>query len=294
MNCDRPTLALPNATYALRTALLAVGVRPDDDVLLSALDWPAGRAAAHSIGANPVQVEPDPATLTISATAAAAARTPRTRAVIATHLFGICADIPALRDAVGHDLPLVGDAAQAFGATLDALPSGALGDIAVYSFGPGKTIDAGELAVLTARDDELLDQAVRHSQHPVRQLLRGLEPIADGLIGRPAPLSALLAAFKLHRWPARCTEVRNAEEIVQRRLSDSGQRCLAAAPRRAGAPGCIAIMADSPESLISLEADYVLHKVALQSLVPRPRDLDWLEPLLGRVRLLQLSAGTPS
>ena len=71
----RPALLLPSATYALRAGLQVLGVRAGDEVLCAAIDWPAGFAAATSLGAVPVGVAADPATLTVDPAAAAKART---------------------------------------------------------------------------------------------------------------------------------------------------------------------------------------------------------------------------
>ena len=165
-----------------------------------------GLAAIASLGAVPVGVAMDPTTLTLDPAAAAKARTRRTRAVIACHLHGICADIPALRGL----LPGVGileDAAQAFGCRLDGLPAGSLGDVAVFSLGPGKLIDAAEGGVLACGDAGTHRAAMGLACHPLRQLVAGM-PDADpwALAMRPHPMTAVLALDALAGWspgPAR-------------------------------------------------------------------------------------------
>ncbi len=196
----RPVLLMPSATYALRVGLQVIGVQPGDEVLCGAIDWPSGFAAITSLGAVPVGVVMDPATLTLDPAAASKARTTRTRAVIACHLHGICADIPALRWA----LPGVGileDAAQAFGCRLDGLLAGSLGDVAVFSLGPGKPIDAAEGGVLVCGDTGTYRAALGLACHPLRQLLAGI-PDADprALAMRPHPMTAVLALDALAGW----------------------------------------------------------------------------------------------
>src|SRR5262249_5830126 len=146
----RPALLLPSATYALRVALQALGVRTGDEVICPVIDWLAAFAAITSLGATPVLAAVAPQTITSDPLAAARAPTSPTRAVIACHLHGICADILPLR----RHLPGIGiceDASQAFGACLDGRRAGTLGDVAVLSLGPGKHIDAGEGGILLCR-----------------------------------------------------------------------------------------------------------------------------------------------
>jgi DegT/DnrJ/EryC1/StrS aminotransferase family len=207
----RPVLLMPSATYALRVGLQVIGVQPGDEVLCGAIDWPSGLAAIASLGAIPVCVAMDPATLTVDPIAAAKARTGRTRAVIACHLHGICADIPALRSL----LPGVGileDAAQAFGSRLDGLPAGSLGDVAVLSLGPGKPIDAAEGGVLVCGSTRTYRTAVGLACHPLRQLLAGIaDADPQALAMRPHPMTAVLALDALARWspePARRAHAR--------------------------------------------------------------------------------------
>ena len=198
----RPALLLPSATYALRVALQVLEVGPGDEVLCAAVDWPAGLAAVVSLGAIPVTVAVDPGTLTMDPAAAAKARTGRSRAAIACHLHGICADIPALRDAL-PGVGIVEDAAQAFDCALDGGLAGTLGDLAVLSLGPGKPLDAGEGGVLLCADDAVYTTAVGLACHPLRQLLMGVRAAPpDALAMRPHPRTAVLALHALAGWSA--------------------------------------------------------------------------------------------
>jgi dTDP-4-amino-4,6-dideoxygalactose transaminase len=207
---NRPALLLPSATYALRAGLQTLGVRAGDEVICPVIDWPAAVAAITSLGATPVPVMVDPQTMTIGAGAAAGARTARTRAVVACHLHGICADVPALR----RLLPGIGiceDASQAFGARLGGYLAGTLADVAVLSLGPGKQIDAGEGGVLLCRTAGLYQRAVRAACHPLRNLLmgvRGTEPLA--LVMRPHPMAAVLALHELAEWSPQPAQAANA------------------------------------------------------------------------------------
>lgn len=194
----RPALLMPSATYALWVALRVFGVRPGDEVLIPQYDWTSSLAVVLALGAKPVVVPVDPNTLTIDPEEAAARRTARTRAAIATHLFGIPADIPALQKALPW-VPIIEDCAQApVGSTLDGHPVGALGDASLFSYGPGKSTDVGELGALVLRNDELRERAVLQSAHPIRQQMSGIStPLLTGLSIRPHPLAAVLLCTAL-------------------------------------------------------------------------------------------------
>jgi hypothetical protein len=243
---DRPTLLLPSATYALRVGLQALGVGPGDEVVCGAVDWPAGLAAAASLGARPVGVAMDPETLTLDPVAAAKALTSRTRAVIACHLHGVCADIPALR-ALLPGVAVVEDAAQAFGCTLDGHPAGTLGDAAVLSLGPGKQIDAGEGGVLICGDAATYEAAVGLACHPLRHLVAGL-PEADpsSLSLRPHPMTAVLALHALAEWsPERAGAAHAATCGVL--TADPRARILGDVSRHTSTGARVPVLLDTPD-----------------------------------------------
>lgn len=207
----RPALLVPSATYALRAGLQVLGVRAGDEVICPIIDWPAAFAAITSLGAAPVPVTVDPRTATIDPAAAARARTGRTRAVIACHLHGICADVPALR----RNLPGIGiceDASQAFGACLDGRRAGTLGDVAVLSLGPAKPVDAGEGGILLCRTATLHKRAIAVTCHPLRNLLAGTMRTDPRVLAmRPHPMAAVLALHQLAAWsPVPAGEARAA------------------------------------------------------------------------------------
>lgn len=241
----RPALLLPSATYALRVALQAVGVGPADEVLCSVLDWPSSLAAAASLGAVPVCVAVNPATLTIDPAAAAAAATSRTRAVIACHLHGICADVPALRAAV-PGAAVIEDAAQAFGAALDGRLAGTLGDLAVLSLGPGKQLDAGEGGVLLCAGSRVHAAAVAVACHPLRHLLADVRDAPlDALAMRPHPMSAVLALHALATWSPEAAA--RAQAAVREAVTAvPGVRALGDPHRHRTAGGTVAVLLDNP------------------------------------------------
>lgn len=146
-----------NGLEALHLILRAMDIGPGDEVIVPANTYIASWLGVSYAGATPVPVEPEPATFNLDATRVEAAITPRTRAIMAVHLYGQCADMAALRAiADRHGLKLIEDAAQAHGARQGERRAGALGDAAGFSFYPGKNLGAlGDAGAVTTDDAEL-------------------------------------------------------------------------------------------------------------------------------------------
>lgn len=132
-----------SGTSALHLALLAVGVGPGDEVITVAHTFVATVAAIRYVGARPVFVDIDPATCTMGPSKLEAAITPRTKVILPVHLYGQCADMdPILDIARRHNLIVLEDAAQAHGAQYRGRRAGSMGDLACFSFYPGKNLGA--------------------------------------------------------------------------------------------------------------------------------------------------------
>jgi dTDP-4-amino-4,6-dideoxygalactose transaminase len=116
-------------------------------------------------GATPVFVDVERESFNLSPSAVAAAVSPRTRAVIPVHLFGLCADVPAIRNAVPKGVYMVEDAACAAGAERHGACAGGLGDIGCFSFHPRKIITTGEGGMLTTNDPRWAAEAERLRNH---------------------------------------------------------------------------------------------------------------------------------
>ena len=155
--CDTShAVGLNSGTSALHLALLAAGVGPGDEVITTAFTFVATVAAIEYTGARAVLVDVDPATLTIDPVRIEEAISARTKAIIPVHLYGQPADMnPILELARAHHLTVIEDAAQAHAAEYMGKRVGSIGDIACFSFYPGKNLgaagDGG--AVTTNRDD---------------------------------------------------------------------------------------------------------------------------------------------
>jgi dTDP-4-amino-4,6-dideoxygalactose transaminase len=148
-------LATTSCTTALHLALAALRIGPGDEVIVPSFTWIATANAVLYCGATPVLCDVDPATNNIDPASVAAKLTPRTKAVIPVHLFGLCADIDGLRAVLPPEVKIVEDAACASGASYKGTPAGGLGDLACFSFHPRKSITTGEGGMLTTNDAAL-------------------------------------------------------------------------------------------------------------------------------------------
>ena len=156
MHGCRHAIAVVNGTVALRIALLAAGIRAEDEVIVPPYTFVATATAVVEANAIPVFADIDLDTFNLSPAAVAAAITPRTKAIIPVHFAGQVADMDALmRLASARGLLVLEDAAHAHGATYRDRSAGSLGHIATFSFQSSKNLTAGEGGIITTNDDEL-------------------------------------------------------------------------------------------------------------------------------------------
>ena len=153
----RHCVGVANGLDALQLILRGHGIGAGDEVIVPSHTFIATWLAVSQCGARVVPVEPVEATGNIDAARVRVAVTPRTRAIIAVHQYGQCADMAALRAIADEcDLRLIEDAAQAHGARLRGRRAGSFGDAAGFSFYPGKNLGAlGDGGAVTTNDDQL-------------------------------------------------------------------------------------------------------------------------------------------
>ena len=154
-------IGVASGTDALTLALRACGVGPGDEVIVPAFTFLATAGAVIAAGARPVFADSEPQTLNIDPESAKSLVTPRTRAIIAVHLYGgAAALVPLVKLASYHGLPLIEDNAQSLGASLDGKKLGSFGACAATSFYPSKNLGAYGDAGMILSDSEQIAQRI--------------------------------------------------------------------------------------------------------------------------------------
>jgi perosamine synthetase len=156
-------VAVSSGTAALHLAVLTLGLEPGDEVLVPAYTFPATANVVALAGLRPVLVDVDPETMNVDPARIEVG--PRTKAILAVHLFGRPARIEEL-----PDLPLIEDAAGALGARRRGRACGSLGAMGCLSFHPRKIVTTGEGGAVTTNDDEIADAVRRLRNHGWRSL----------------------------------------------------------------------------------------------------------------------------
>jgi len=227
-------IAVSSGTDAILLALMALDIKPGDEVVTPTYSFFATAAAVERVGARPVLVDIDPATFNIDVAQTVAALTPKTKAIIPVHLFGLCADLDPIVDAASRaGIPVVEDAAQAIGSTYKSRPAGAIGALGCFSFFPSKNLGAfGDAGLVTTNDDTLARRA---------RLLRthGMEPkYYHHLVGANFRMDAIQAAVLRVKAPhlAAWTEGRRANAARYRSLFSA-----------AGLDGIVTLPAEPPD-----------------------------------------------
>jgi dTDP-4-amino-4,6-dideoxygalactose transaminase len=162
-------IGVASGTDALTLALRAAGVAAGDEVILPTFTFVATGSAVSALGAKPVFADIDPKTFNVHPDEVARRISPRTRAILVVHLYGLAANMDPIQDmAKRHGIPVVEDNAQAIGALYKGKPTGALGDIACISFYPTKNLgaygDAGMIVTDSGETDTRLRTLRNHGQ----------------------------------------------------------------------------------------------------------------------------------
>ncbi len=150
-------IGVSSGTDALLVALMAIDIRPEDEVITTPYSFFATAGAVWRVGARPVFVDIDPETYNIDPAKIEAAITDRSRAIIPVHLYGQMADMDAIMEvARRHGLVVIEDAAQAIGSEYRSRRAGSIGDMSCFSFFPSKNLGGfGDGGMVTTNDPEL-------------------------------------------------------------------------------------------------------------------------------------------
>lgn len=213
-------VAVNSGTSALHLALLAAGIGPGCEVITTPHTFVATVAAILYTGARPVFADIDPVSMTIDPQAVARAISPATKAIIPVHLYGQCADMdPILEMARERGVTVIEDACQAHGASYKGRMAGSMGDMACFSFYPGKNLGAyGEGGMVTTGNPDfvrtlrmLRDWGAERKYHHV---LKGFNFRMEGLQGA-------ILRVKLRHLPAWTESRRAVAAVYDRLLADS-------------------------------------------------------------------------
>lgn len=192
-------IATSNGTTALHLALEALRLGPGDEVIVPSLTFVATANVVTYVGATPVFVDVEADTWCIDPLCVERALTPRTRAVIAVHLYGHPANMDALRAVIGtRDIALIEDAAEAHGARHRGHRVGSVGDIGVFSFYGNKIITTGEGGIILTEDARLAERCSFLRDHAMSPTRRYWHPEV-GFNYRITNLQAALGLAQLRR-----------------------------------------------------------------------------------------------
>ncbi len=203
----RHTLATTSCTAALHLATMALNLGPGDEVIVPAFTWVTSAYSAEYVGAKAVFADIDPRTFNIDPKSLEAAITPRTKAVIAVHLFGLSAPMDeVIAIATKHGLAVIEDAACAIGTSYRGRPVGAIGDIGCFSFHPRKVVTTGEGGAVTTQNDAIA-KAVRSLRN------HGASGLPDATVEPHGPWS--MAVFNRLGFNLRLSDIQAAVGIAQ-------------------------------------------------------------------------------
>lgn len=198
-------IAVSNCTTALHLALVALGVGPGDEVIVPAFTWVSTANAVMYCGATPVFIDVDPLTYNIDTGKLKSRLTKRTKAIIPVHLFGLCADVDAVKR-LAPGIPIVEDGACAAGSAMNGRAAGSLGDIGCFSFHPRKSVTTGEGGMLTTNNDDLAEKLNRLRNH-------GASVSEEQRHKGPRPY--ILPEFDMVGYNYRMTDLQGAIGVVQ-------------------------------------------------------------------------------
>jgi perosamine synthetase len=202
-------IATSSCTGALHMGLAALNIGRGDEVILADTNWIATAAPITYLGATPVFVDILPDTWCIDPDLAEAAISPRTKAIIAVHLYGNLCEIDRLIS-VGerHGIPVIEDAAEAIGSRWREKHAGTMGKFGVFSFHGTKTITTGEGGMFITDDPELYEKVLVLSNHG--RAASQIKMFRPGLVGFKYKMSNLEAAIG-------CAQIERIDELIARK-----------------------------------------------------------------------------
>lgn len=200
-------IATTSCTTALHLALVALGIGPGDEVIVPSFTWIATANTVEYMGARPVFCDINRDTYNISVKGIEALISPRTKAIIPVHLFGLCADMDKIMAICKrHKLNIIEDAACAVGASIHGKRAGSFGDIGCFSFHPRKIVTTGEGGMCTTNDKKLAKILISLRNH-------GASVSEEERCSGDKPY--IMPDFKILGYNYRMTDLQGAMGLVQ-------------------------------------------------------------------------------
>lgn len=217
------TSAMSSATTGLHIALKALGVGVGDEVVIPAFSFPATANVVEQLGATPIMVDVLEGTWNMSPSHVERVISPKTKAIMPVHAFGLLADMGRLKSIADQaGIPLVEDAACALGARSELGYAGTIGDIGVFSFHPRKTITTGEGGAVLTNSEEIHDAIQVLRSHGSKRGPLYLEFVDAGFNYRMSDIQAAVGVIQMQK-------LDNLLK-VRRRMADLYSKALAEVP----------------------------------------------------------------
>jgi len=222
-------VAVNSGTAALHTALLTIGVKTGDEVILPSFTFISTAEAVALTGARPVFVDINPQTYNVDPEKIEEAVAPKTRAIIPVDLYGLSAEMKAIRElAEKHGLAVIEDAAQAHGATYLGKPPGCFADLTCWSFYASKNMTTGEGGMITTNGEEWAETMRFIRSHGEK------EEYVSSMLGhnyRMPEMEAALGIVQLQKLPAFVEKRRRNARFLTKKLSEVERLQLPVEPR---------------------------------------------------------------
>jgi perosamine synthetase len=214
-------IATSSCTGALHMGLAALGVGPGDEVIIADTNWIASAAPIVHLGAKPVFVDVLPDSWCIDPDQVEAAITPRTRAIMAVHIYGNLCDMDRLLE-LGrrHGLPVIEDAAEAIGSVYRGARAGSIGAFGAFSFHGTKTVTTGEGGMFVTNDADLYERVLTLSNHGrARGQTRQFWPDEVGFKYKMSNIQAALGVAQMERIDELIARKRQIFATYRRRIA---------------------------------------------------------------------------
>jgi dTDP-4-amino-4,6-dideoxygalactose transaminase len=268
----RHTIPVASGAGAIAVALMGADIGPGDEVVLPAFANRAAAGAVVMVGASPVFVDVEDRTMVMDPARIAEKITPRTRALIPSHLFCCMADMPAIMTiAQEHGLLVIEDAGALHGARLDGIPAGLWGDVGTFSFSPSTVIGAcGEAGMIVTNNDKLAAECRLIRNHGQAEGMRFIHK-RIGLNSRMDEIQALFLDRKLDSLDGILTKRARLADLYRNLLAPLADR-IVLPPAATGGRSYHAFTlqtTDRDELRLQLQAEGVETHVYCPTILPR-------------------------